>query len=411
MPAYTYKAMKDDGTQVSGVLEAESREQAQDRILGLGLIPSSVRQGGSSAGAETTAKLGVLQRLTKVKPQDVILFTKQFRTMLHAGIPVLQTLKTLLGQIENPRLHAAVNDIVQDITEGSNLYRAFWKHRAIFGRLYCNMLRAGEMSGTLIQVLDRLIYIVEHEYKVRKDIQSALTYPIIVVVALVVAFVVLVTVVLPNFISLFEKQGIVLPLPTRICVGLHDLLTGYWQIVLPVLVGGIIGLILWARTTQGRFALHTLLLNLPILGTVFVKAAMSRFGSIFAILQSSGVTVLESIDIIADTIGNEAVSRQFKNVKTLLEQGRGLAGPLRKAKYFTPMLVTMVAIGEESGQLEEMLREVAAHYDYEVEYSVSRMSELLGPVLVACLACVVGFFALAVMLPMLDLMSNAMAGR
>jgi len=410
VPVFRYKAMRDDGTKVSDTLEAESLDQAYEKVLAKGYIPASVKPGGRIRTRSEAEAGGLATRLTRVKAQDVILFTKQLRTMLNAGIPVLQALQTLLGQIENPKLKAAVEEISKDITAGSSMHRAFAKQRHIFSDLYTNMLRAGEVSGTLIQVLDRLIYIVEHENKVRKDIQSALTYPIIVVVALVAAFVVLVTFVLPNFIAMFESQGVELPWPTLVCVRIHEIFVGYWQLIVLAAVGGIFGLWYWARTEQGRLMLDTLLLRLPILGPVFVKAAMSRFGSIFAILQSSGITVLESVQIIAGTIGNAAVARQFQGVREMLEQGRGLSYPLSQAKYFTPMLVTMVAIGEESGQLEEMLKEVATHYDYEVEYSVGRMSELLGPVLVACLAGVVGFFALAVMLPMLDMMTSALAG-
>lgn len=410
MPVFTYKAMGNDGAKASGTLEAESLEQAYEKLLGQGYIPSMVKPGGRLKTRTETEAGGFATRFTKVKARDVILFTKQLRTMLNAGIPVLQSLQTLLGQMENPKLKAAVEQIAKDIAGGASMYRAFGRQKHIFSNLYSNMIRAGEISGTLIQVLDRLIYIVEHENKVRKDIQSALTYPIIVVVALVVAFVVLVTFVLPNFITMFESQGVELPWPTRVCMGVHAFFVGYWQIAVTGLIAGAFGIWYWAKTDKGRLFFDTLLLSLPILGPVFVKAAMSRFGSIFAILQSSGITVLESVQIISGTIGNAAVAKQFDNVREMLEQGRGLAAPLKQAKYFTPMLVTMVAIGEESGQLEEMLKDVAQHYDYEVEYSVGRMSELLGPVLVACLAGVVGFFALAVMLPMIDMMTSAMAG-
>lgn len=407
MPVFNYKALDQNGKKLSGVLETDSQDMAYQKIVEQGLIPVSVRLGGAAKQASAPAG-GWRARFTKIKPQDVILFTKQFRTMLNAGVPVLQTLKVLHEQTENPRLKAAVGDMITDVTGGATLFRAFSRHKSIFSRLYCNMVRAGEVSGTLLEVLERLIYIVEHENKVKKDIQSALTYPIIVVVALVIAFVVLITVVLPNFIDLFQEMEIELPLPTRICIEIHHAFVNYWPIIIGAAAAGIFGLSAWIKTDRGRLARDRLLLALPILGDVFVKAAMSRFGSIFAILQASGITVLESVDIISGTIGNAAVSREFEDVREKLEAGRGLAGPLRQAKYFTPMLVNMVAIGEESGQLEDMLKEISVHYDYEVDYSVSKMSELLGPMLVACLAGVVGFFGLAIMMPMLDLMTGAM---
>ncbi|MBU1611273.1 MAG: type II secretion system F family protein, partial [Proteobacteria bacterium] len=386
----------------------ESQDMAYQSLVDKGLIPTKVKLGGAIKKTEVGG--GFMARFQQIKPQDLILFTKQLKTMLNAGVPVLQTLKVLEEQTENPRLKAAVVDIINDVTTGSTLFRAFSRHKSIFSRLYCNMVRAGEVSGTLLEVLERLIYIVEHENKVIKDIKSALTYPIVVVVALVIAFIVLITVVLPNFIDLFEGQGIELPMPTRICIEIHHVFMAYWPLILVGTFAAGFGLVTWVKTERGCLMKDRFLLALPILGDVFVKAAMSRFGSIFAILQASGVTVLESVDIISGTIGNSAVSKEFEGVREKLEQGRGLAGPLKQARYFTPMLVSMVAIGEESGQLEEMLKEISVHYDYEVDYSVSKMSELLGPMLVACLAGVVGFFGLAIMLPMIDLMTNAMSG-
>ncbi|MES9996010.1 type II secretion system F family protein [Desulfovibrio aminophilus] len=409
MPSFTYKAITESGSRVTGTLEAESADAARLLVAEKGLIPSSVRR-TRSGGGQVKAGGGWAARFTAVKPQDVILFTKQFRTMLSAGIAVVQTLEVLENQTENPRLRAALIDIAQDIRQGASLYRAFLKHSAVFTPLYCNMIRAGEISGTLIDVLGRLIYIVEHEFKVKKDIKSALTYPVIVLVALVIAFFVLVLFVFPNFISLFRNAGVSLPMPTRVMIGIHAILTHYWALVLPLVAGGFFGLAVWFRTTRGRLFRDTMLLRLPILGKVFAKAAMARFASIFAILQASGITVLESVEIISGTIGNAAIAAQFDTLREKLEQGRGLAEPLRSARYFTPMMITMIAIGEESGQLEEMLKEAAQHYDDEVEYSVSKMSELIGPVLVAGLTGVVGFFALAVFLPLVELMQKSMAG-
>ncbi|MGE4554103.1 MAG: type II secretion system F family protein [Desulfovibrionaceae bacterium] len=409
MPVFQYTAFTDSGSRVSGSLEADNLDAAYRMVADRGYIPEKVKQGGKlSTAAGGTGSLGLKAMLSKVKPQDLILFTKQFKTMLNAGISVLGSLQVLEAQTENPRLKAAVIQMAQDITGGASMFKAFHNQKGIFSDLYCNMIRAGEVSGTLIQVLDRLIYIIEHENKVKKDIQSALTYPIIVVVALVGAFVVLITVVLPKFIDLFKKQGVALPFPTRVCMEIYEFISAHWVLLVVGVIGGIVGLIAYIRTPHGRLVKDTILLHLPILGPVFTKAAMSRFGSIFAILQSSGVTVLDSVQILSSTIGNAAVSKEFDGVREKLEQGKGLAAPLRNAKYFTPMLITMVAIGEESGQLEEMLKEVSVHYDYEVEYAVSKMSELLGPALVACLSGVVGFFALAILLPLVELMQNAM---
>lgn len=413
MPYFKYSAITDSGGSASGVVEASSQAQAQDMLAARGLMPTSVTETaapGSSGGKGQGFLSGLSGRMKAIKPQDVILFTKQLRTMLNAGIPVLQSLEVLRDQTEHPRLKDAIVSIGAEIKSGSTLSRAFAKHQDVFSELYCNMIRAGEISGTLTEVLDRLIYIIEHENKVKKDIKSALTYPIVVVVALVAAFFILILFVLPQFVTLFSKAGIELPLPTRICLGIYAALTKYWYMAASALAALVFGLVTYCRTDQGKVVRDGFFLRIPILGPVFQKAAMARFASIFAILQASGITVLESMDILAGTIGNHYVARDFRALREKLEQGRGLAVPLSQAKSFTPMMVSMVSIGEETGNMEDMLREAAHHYDYEVEYSVSKMSELLGPALVAGLTGVVGFFALAIFLPLVELMQHSMSG-
>ncbi len=413
MPFYKYSAITDSGGTASGVVEASSLAQAQDLLAARGLMPTKVAETsapGASGGSGQSFLANLSGRMKAIKPQDVILFTKQLRTLLNAGIPVLQSLEVLRDQTEHPRLKDAIVSIAGEIKSGSTLSRAFAKHQDIFSELYCNMIRAGEISGTLTEVLDRLIYIIEHENKTKKDIKSALTYPIVVVVALVAAFFILILFVLPQFVTLFDKAGIDLPLPTKICLGIYAALTTYWYLLAGAVGALVFAIITYCRTDQGKIARDGFFLRIPILGPVFQKAAMARFASIFAILQASGITVLESMDILAGTIGNHYVARDFRALREKLEQGRGLAGPLAQAKSFTPMMVSMVSIGEETGNMEDMLREAAHHYDYEVEYSVSKMSELLGPILVAGLTGVVGFFALAIFLPLVELMQHSMSG-
>ncbi len=397
--------MTDSGAITTGVLEAESKQHAQSLLAERGLIPQKVSKTTRSGDQPS-----FLQQMAKVKSRDIILFTKQFRTLLSAGVSVTQALEVLETQTENVRLKNAIIDIGREIRAGTSLSQAFTRHEAIFSELYCNMIHAGEISGTLIEVLERLIYLVEHEYKVKKDIKGALTYPIIVIVALIIAFVVLVVFVLPVFVDLFRDAGIALPLPTQICIALNTAMVKYWYLMLAGIGGGLTALTFWLKTEQGKYLRDAFVLRLPIFGSLVQKGAMARFGSIFAILQASGVTVLDTMNVIADTIGNKAIAREFKGLREKLEAGRGLSGPLSKARYFTPMIVSMVAIGEESGQLEEMMREAAEHYDYEVEYTVSKLSELIGPILTAGLAAVIGFFALAIFLPLIELMNNAMSG-
>jgi type II secretory pathway component PulF len=401
MPTFSYQAINEAGATVSGEIEAESLQTANSLLASRGYIPTRVRAEQPALSGLQMSRLR--ERFSPIKAPELILFTKQFKTMFSAGVSMMNMLGILEQQTENLRLRRILGTMHQDIKEGASLHEAFSKHKKVFSPLYCSMIRAGEASGALPEVLERLIYIIEHEHKVKSDIKSALTYPIIVVVFLFSAFLVLITQVIPKFVNIFKNAGLTLPLPTQICLLIYQFLSNYWYIILGGVALAIIFLYYYLKTDQGKFTRDTLLMQVPLLGPLFRKSAVSRFASIFSILQASGVDVLDSMDILTGTIGNVAVARELEGIKDSLAEGRGIAGPLGQAKYFTPMLINMVAIGEESGKLESLLRDVAEHYDTEVEYSMKKLSEAIGPLLTVGLAAVVGFFALAIFLPMWDL--------
>ena len=401
MPKFSYRATNEGGATEKGAIEAESAEKAGSMLAEQGFIPTRIKEERSPIPG---IKLGdMLEAFSPVKAPELILFTKQFNTLIRAGVPMLSLLKVLEEQTEDPRLRKILGIIHQDIKEGSSLFEAFNRHQKVFSPLYCNMLKAGEASGALNEVLDRLTYIIEHEHKVKSDIKSALMYPIIVVCFLTIAFFVLLTGVIPRFVNIFKSSGLTLPWPTQICMLMYEFIIHYWYVGLGILVVSGIGLYYYLKTEKGRLLFYTIMMKVPIIGPLFIKSAISRFASIFSILQSSGVDILQTMDILTDTIGNAAISHELSGIRELLAAGHGIAGPLGSAKYFTPMLINMVAIGEESGNLEELLQDVATHYDTEVEYSMKKMSEAIGPILTVGLAAVVGFFALAIFLPMWDL--------
>ncbi len=402
MPNYNYKAITQNGTTISGTMRAETVEMAEALLSEQGYIPSKISREGTTALSNWFRKIETI--LSPLKQEELILFTKQFRTMLIAGIPILQLFKILENQTENKIIKNTVAAVTMDIREGLTLYDAFAKHPRVFPRLYTNMIRAGEQSGTLPDVMERLIYILEHEHKVKSDIKSAMQYPIIVIIALMIAFFVLLTFVIPKFVGIFARAGVQLPLPTRISIALYNVLSNYWPWLIALGIIGIIAVpVFYRRTETGRYLWDSFTLSLPIVGSLFLKSIMSRFSSVFGILQSSGIPILRSLEILAGTIGNQAITREFLHVRDMVEEGRGISSPLRSARYFTPMVVDMIAIGEESGRLEEMLREISVHYDDEVEYAVKRLSDAIGPILIVGLAAVVGFFALSIFLPMWDL--------
>lgn len=401
MPIYAYKSIDETGATVSGEVEADSREMAGSILEARGYLPTQINEKGGDAAGYSFDRLK--EALTPVRTPELILFTKQFKTMLRAGVAIVKLLQILEKQADNLKLKRIMRAMIEDINGGSSLYDAFRKHPGVFSPLYCGMVQAGEASGSLPTVLDRLTYIIDHENKIRSDIKAALQYPMIVVFFLVVAFFVLLTFVIPKFVKIFQTAGLTLPLPTKICLFLYQFLSNYWHMMIGVAFAVGAGLYFYLRTEQGRYVRDLTLLRLPVLGELFIKATMSRFASIFAILQSSGVSVLEAMRILATTVGNTAISREFQQIGEQLEEGRGIAEPLEKAKFFTPIVVNMVAIGEESGKLDEMLMEISEHYDVEVEYATKKLSDAIGPMLTVGLAAVVGFFALAIFLPMWDL--------
>ncbi|MGD9365990.1 MAG: type II secretion system F family protein [Desulfobacteraceae bacterium] len=401
MPIYTYQAINESGATITGTIEADSVDTATGVLVKRGLIPSKVAD--QKASRPLSSLISLFERFRSIKSRELILFTKQFRTMVRAGVPMMTLLHTLETQTEDPILKRTIVSMTQDVSEGSSLHDAFRRYPRIFSPLYCSMVRAGEASGALPEVLQRLIYILEHEHKMKSDIRSSLQYPVIVLSFLLVSFFVLLTYVIPKFSVIFTRAGLELPLLTRICIVMYNFLVNYWIIVIAVAIPLIVALVSYLRTDKGRLTRDTLLLKLPLIGPLFNKAAMSRFASIFSILQSSGVDVLECMQILTGTINNEAIAREFRQITERLEEGRGISVPLRQSKYFTPIVINMVAIGEESGNLEEMLNDVSSHYDDELAYAMKRLSDAIGPMMTIGLAAVIGFFALAIYMPMWDL--------
>lgn len=400
MPKFNFTAIAANGKTIEGIMEADSIAAAQEQIARQGQIPTRVTP---IKGSGVSSSSSLSNFFSKVNTAEIILFTKQLRTMLRTGIPIMQILSILKEQSQNPALKKAMSQMEQEIQEGSTMTSVFRRQSHIFSKLYCGLVNAGEVSGTMPEVLDRLAYILEHEFKVQRDIKSALAYPKMVIITLFGAFFFLLTFVIPKFVTVFEKARIALPLPTKICLVMYVGLQSYWPLMLATIIAVIVSLKLFFKTEQGAILRDFVLIRFPIVGPLFVKSAMSRFSSILAILLASGVNVLSSFEILSATIGNAAIAKEFDTLATKMSEGHGISKPLAASAFFPPMVINMIAIGEESGSLDEMLRQVASHYDEEVEYAVAGLAEAIGPVLIVVLTGVVGFFALAIFLPMWDL--------
>ena len=302
-----------------------------------------------------------------------------------------------------------MKDIIQElyvsVESGKSFSESLTKHKDIFDNLYVSSIRAGEMSGQLDEVLDRLVYVLEHEKDTRDKIRSAMRYPIIVIGALIAAFVVLILVVVPKFTSMFEQLGADLPIPTKILIALNSLFQNYGLHLLAVLV--VIGIIFfkWKTTQAGREKWDAVLLKFPLFGDLILKNAMSRFAKMFETLNRSGLPILKTLEIVADTVGNLSISKEITKISIGVERGEGIAYPIKRSSLFPPMVVRMISIGEQSGSLDNMLSNVSIHYDSEVDYAIKKLTSSIEPILTITIGVFIMFLALSIFMPMWNMMN------
>jgi len=393
---FKYKSLNSSGHTITGTIEAPSRSAAEEIIELRNEMLLSIKP---KARNFKEAWTDFVAAHTKVRVEDLVIFTRQLATMFRTGIPLMRSLDILREQTEHPALHKAVTEIYVDIENGSSMCNAFRKHPNVFPRLYCSMLAAGEMSGNISEILDRLGDMLSHEAKVKKSVRSALHYPITVLTALTVAFIILLRFVIPRFVPIYNDFGVKLPLPTRVCIKISDLMVNYGSHLLVGLIIATVSVIFFYKRERGRLLLDHCLLRMPLIGNLLIQSNMARFANLFSMMQYSGVLVLDIVRILQQCIGNMALRKELAGLEAKLREGAGISGPLREAKYFTKMIVNMVAVGEESGNLDEMLAEVSKHYDEEIEYAIKKIIDAMNSFLIIFLAIVVGFFAMAVYLP------------
>lgn len=401
MPVFRYRAQNPTGTAQQGVLEASDLDHAIDQVRRMGLVP--VRLETQAASSEPLAR-GFPLFEKRVEARDLILFTRQLETMLDSGLPLLTALDILHQQSIHPRLKPAINRVRGDVEQGSTLTEAMRRHPRVFPTLYANLIHAGEEGGLIVPMLDRLATLLEAEAETEQRIRSATFYPILIVAELLIAFTVLLKFVLPRFASLFRKFGAELPLPTRILIGISDFSESHWAVVLIGLAAGITGAVLWVRTERGRRWADRTLLRVPILGPIFLKASMSRVARVLSALIAGGTPIVQALEIAKGVAGNRMIADDLETMRNGVVAGSGLADSVRGSEFFPPLVLKMMAVGEETGALDKMLFRVSRYYDQDVDYLVKNLSTAIEPVLLAVLGAAVLFTALAVFLPLWNLM-------
>ena len=396
MPVFQYKAMSASGGVVQDELEAPNPAAVAEKLESLGYIPLNIsrKKGGSSK---------LFEKKPRVKDNDIIVFTRQLVTLLKAGVPLLSALEALSEQTDNPVMREVIGKIYIDIESGISLSEALAKHPTVFEDMYVNSIRAGEMGGALDDVLLRLADLIEYDRETRSRIKSAMRYPIIVVVSLIVAVIALMMLVVPKFIDMFTQMNIELPLPTRILITIYEAMNNYWYVGIALIALMIIAFKLWVKTANGRLIWDSVKLKLPIFGPLLMKSYMSRFTRMFETLNRSGLPILQTLEIVSRTVGNAAIGREIEKATIGIRRGDGIAMPLKQSKLFPPMVVRMIAIGEQSGSLDEMLHNISEHYEMEVEYAVKGLTSMIEPILTVGLGVIVLFLALAIFLPMWDM--------
>ncbi|HWP02163.1 MAG TPA: type II secretion system F family protein [Gemmatimonadaceae bacterium] len=394
MPAFTVTARTPSGELRTSRIEAPSREEVVAQLR---------RQRMSVVRVDEEAKPKV--RRGRIKTRDMVVFTRQFSTMINAGLPLVQALDILAKQTENKTLAAVTREVVFDVESGNTVADALAKHPNAFSELYVNMVAAGEAGGILDTILMRLATFLEKSDALARKVKGAMIYPGVILSVAVIAVAVLLTFVIPVFREMFASVGLALPFPTRVVIGMSDFLRGYWYAIAGVIIGGIWLLRRYYRTSSGRLAIDTMLLKVPVLGDVLRKSAVSRFSRTLGTLISSGVAILDGLEITAKTAGNRVIQDAIMASRASIAGGETIAGPLQKSNVFPPMVISMIAVGEQTGGLDEMLTKIADFYDEEVDAAVSGLLALLEPVMIVFLGVVVGGMVVAMYLPIFDMIN------
>jgi type IV pilus assembly protein PilC len=397
MSTFTYTARALNGQLKSATIEAKTRDEVVQQLRKQKLTVVKVDE-------QVKKKTG-----GKIAMRDVVIFTRQFATMINAGLPLVQALDILAKQSENPALKEVTRQVVFDVESGHTVADALRKHPKAFTDLYTNMVAAGEAGGILDTILLRLAVFLEKNDALVRKVKGAMIYPGVILSVAVIAIGVLLLFVIPVFKEMFASVGMALPLPTRVVIGLSEFLQGYWYMVAGGIAAGVWMLRRYYATSAGKLAIDRMLLRFPILGDVLRKSAVSRFTRTLGTLISSGVSILEGLEITAKTAGNRVIQDAIMESRASIAGGESIAAPLQKSQVFPPMVISMIAVGEQTGGLDEMLSKIADFYDEEVDAAVSGLLSMMEPVMIVFLGVVVGGMVVSMYLPIFDMM-NAVQG-
>jgi type IV pilus assembly protein PilC len=405
MKKFSYQARAFNGKVSQGTIEAHTEAEARIKLRAQKLIPLKLTSGGLKPVETKQFKFST----ARAKPKDLQVFTRQLSVLIQSGVPLVQALEVLSQTPRGKAIDAALQQICQDISEGKKLGQAFQAHPNVFDKFYINMLIAGEEGGVLDQVLARLAEYIEKSVKLNGKIKGAMSYPIIVLVIALCVVLGLLIFVIPKFVSIFESSGMELPALTQMCMDMSDFVIQRWYILIASIIIGFVSIRGYLRTNAGRVQFDNVIIRLPVFGDFVVKSAMAKFSRTLSTLLSAGVSIMEALTIAANTAGNSLLEAALIKARASVAKGKLLSMPLSQEAFVPHMVVQMIAVGEQTGALDEMLNKVADFYEDEVDVAVTAITSLLEPVMIVVLGGIVAFFVIAMYLPIFN-MAGSMGG-
>lgn len=397
MPRFSYEAVTNDGITVSNVTEADNKTDAVSKLRNIGYFPTKVVEVG--AEEEKKREIRIPWFSERIKASDIEFFSYQLSTLVNSAVPLTRALGIIIEQIENDRLRQVVEQVKYNVEHGSTLYAALAEHPKLFSELYVNMVKAGETGGVLGVVLERLAANSERQRNLKNEVLSALMYPMILLGLSTVTVAILVVFIIPRFTSMFKELGVTLPTPTRILIGVSGFMESYWWVILLGIVAAVFGIRRYIKTETGRVVFDKIKLKVPLLGSVVETFVLSRFTRTLGTLLENGVVMLPALGIVKETVGNVLYRDAIEAGENEIKRGANLAKPLEESRIFPPLVTHMIAVGEESGDPEQILMKLADYYDMEIEKKLARVTSAIGPILILVMGIIVGFMAIAMILP------------
>jgi general secretion pathway protein F len=401
VPVYEYRALNASGRNIKGIVDADSSRAARLKLRRSGIYPIELHEEADAQGEKRD--FDVLRFLRRIKLQEVAIMVRQLSTLLSAGLPLVESLTAVIEQVPNPALKKIGTQVRERVNEGSSLADAFAQHPRIFSPLFVNMTRAGERSGALEIVLERLADFTEKQVAFRHKISAAMVYPILMTFVGIGVLGFLLGYVIPTVTQIFEDFKQSLPLPTLILMTVSDGLRRFWWAGVVVVALMLLGIDRYSRTERGRLVLDRIKLKAPVFGALALKIAIARFTRTLAILLKSGVPVLTSMDIVKNVVSNRVLMQVIEDARDNIREGQDIAPPLRRSQLFPPLATHMIAVGEKSGKLEDMLLRVADTFETDVETTVQGLTALIEPLMILFMGSIIGFIALSILLPIFQI--------